>query len=1108
MKLGSSILFQPISFVIVLAIAALLVSSALIPFWYVMIKQTEHCVHSDTQNSLSELQSEFEQTAELLSPINSVSTKLAKFLKSSVNVTNITFYDIETKVAPLLFQALATVPYLTEISYIGLDGLLFSYYTEQNQAFALYSNSSSSNDKDAKNFYYIQPVNRDTGKLYGVANTSSPSINAKWYEEALNSTYGYASLGTKWQNSHDLLLLSSSRLNERGFISLAFPVTAFTDFITSSLHGGNLYLATKDGRVLVDQGIPNTHMILADDSVSLRVNKTNGHQMDYVRNVSCKMKDITFRASVFDIQGTKYMVYCSPLDIVGLKSVYVLGFPQSGLLGFVHKNSKVGLTLLTVMIVMIVISIFSIIFIIVRASTREMLLCATLIKQMEATQQAERKSMNKSLAFATASHDVRSSLAGLTGLIELSYQEVAPRSELETNLKQMHTCTKDLLGLLNSILDTSKIEAGKMQLEEEEFDLAQLLEDVVDLYHPVAMKKGVDVVLDPCNGSFIKFAHVKGDRGKLKQILCNLLSNAVKFTDEGHIAVRAWVQQPSFRNSIVASNQSNIMKCLSCLFYKKNEAQDDQQAMDSVNRYPNSMDFVLEVDDTGKGIPKEQQKSVFENYVQVKETALGLGGTGLGLGIVQSLVRLMHGDIGIVDKEIGERGTCFRFNVLLAICEAISNDNTREDTELESDRNHDQPSGLCNLTPGSSCCSASPRLIRTSSPRPEASRVVLLIQNGERRRTTQKFMERLGIKVSIVKQWEHLSCTLKKIKQRWNPLSQSSSGSSSTPHSSSGRAKDVPLSSVDGTDYSTSIFNKTNVGAGSSGFVLIVVDTNAGPFIELCRIIAEFKKGLYNPCKVVWLEKPLTHNINFEGIDQEMFDPNDIIISKPFHGSRLNQVIRLLPEFGGSWHSNSAIKTKRERTYSSGKTLTKSQSRGLPSHLAKVQDYGSSSSEKFSTELLSCKKGSTGNRFSAQQGGIDRNSENLSGKKFLVVEDNLVLRKLASDNVTLLGATAEVCKNGEEAVQLVCNGLVSRNILPYDYILMDCEMPVMNGFEATKEIRKMEKHYGVHIPIIALTAHTSGAEVSRTIQAGMDVHLAKPLTRENLLEAIRYIHSE
>lgn len=126
--------------------------------------------------------------------------------------------------------------------------------------------------------------------------------------------------------------------------------------------------------------------------------------------------------------------------------VYVLGFPQNELVNVIHKNKKVALLLLILMIVTMVVSIVSFVFIIIRAAKREMHLCAALIKQMEATQQAERKSMNKSLAFASASHDVRASLAGLTGLIELCYDEVARGSELHTNLRQMDTCATDLLG--------------------------------------------------------------------------------------------------------------------------------------------------------------------------------------------------------------------------------------------------------------------------------------------------------------------------------------------------------------------------------------------------------------------------------------------------------------------------------------------------------------------------------------------------------------------------------------------------------------------------------------------------------------------------------------
>lgn len=196
----------------------------------------------------------------------------------------------------------------------------------------------------------------------------------------------------------------------------------------------------------------------------------------------------------------------------------------------------------------------------------------------------------------------------------------------------------NIAGILNSVLDTSKIEAGKMQLDEEEFNLAQLLEDVVDMFYPIGVKKGIDVVLDPCDGSIHKLYLVKGDRGKLKQILCNLLSNAVKFTLEGHVSVRAIVKKISFENAIMASNRNVVLKCSSWLCYKNKEGLNDFDALHAVQQNPNYMEFVFEVDDTGKGIPKDRQKLVFENFVQVKETALGQEGCGLGLGIVQSLV--------------------------------------------------------------------------------------------------------------------------------------------------------------------------------------------------------------------------------------------------------------------------------------------------------------------------------------------------------------------------------------------------------------------------------------------------------------------------------------
>ncbi|XP_057461146.1 histidine kinase CKI1-like [Actinidia eriantha] len=1087
MKLSSLIVVRPICFFFLLAFTVLLLPSVVLPFWIIRVRRIEQEVNLISHDLSREFLSRIEKAAELLSPVNSSSTNLARLLSSSLDGLNISFPTIQNFVAPILFQALSTIPYLSQISYIGLDGLLFSYYTDGNQPFAIYSNSSLLIDTSTmKHTWYIQPVNRDTGKLYGEANSSQPlmTFNTSFFRESLARTNGYASLEIGWRNSQDLLFLNTVGVNGKGVISLGFPVKELVDFFYGmDFHGGSLYLATKDGKVIAD-GFPNTRLVVVGDSVSFELLNSNGSQIGYVGNVACKTDDGKLGASVLNIWETKYTIYCSPLDIVGVQSVYVFALPQKELESFIDKNITFAFILLLLMVGSMVLSIVVFVFLIVRAAKREMYLCAALIRQMESTQQAERKSLNKSLAFASASHDVRASLACVRGLIEVCRDEVALGSDLETNLKQMETCTKDLLGILNSILDTSKIEAGKMQLEEEELDLTQLLEDVVDLYYPVGMKKRLDVVLDPCDGSLSKFSKVKGDQTKIKQILCNLLSNAVKYTSKGHVIVRAWAKKPSFRDSIFSSSHNSSLHCISCLFLKNDEAYNGIEPINTIQENSNCVEFIFEVDDSGQGIPKEKQNSVFENYIQVKETALEQEGTGLGLGIVQSLVRLMGGEIGIVDKEIGEKGTCFRFNIFLTTCEIDSIGNAREG-DIESSGGYVSSDSFQHSGPS----------IRAplTSPKHEGSRVVLFIQSETRQSIMHKFMERVGIKVMTVKEWEQLPHTLKKIKQKLN-LSRYSSSSRFDLSSRSEKAKDFPLNALDGTEqYPIPPVHKRTSLKGIASFILIVIDTSGGPFRELSRAVAEFKKYLYNTCycRVIWIDKPGAQSIHSKGLDEDKLPPTDLIISKPFHGSRLYHVIGLLPEFGGTFPgiSISPPEKRKQNSYQASEKLSRGNETVFVSanNFGEVQGVGSTSSEK-----------------------------QLSGKRVLVAEDNAVLRKLAVTSVLRFGAKVESCENGEEALELVCRALrdqkkdgASTNevVLPYDYILMDCEMPVMDGFEATRRIREEERYYGVHIPIIALTAHTrEGEEANKMMQSGMDFHLPKPLSREQLMEAIHHIH--
>ncbi|XP_073128557.1 histidine kinase CKI1-like [Henckelia pumila] len=1105
MKPTSCIVLRPVSCIFFLMFVVLSLAGLLIPLWINRVRRIENEVNSIVYNINQESFSGIQRTRTLFSPINASAINLVHFLRSSVDENELrSFSHIQSKVAHTLFLALSTVPHISEVAYIGVDGLFFGYYLKGGQPFAVYSNSTFSSTQNVpKDFtWYTQPAN-SRGELYGEAIIFLPSdvIDTIWFQSALNNSSVYASVETDWADSKDLMLLVNAGMDRTGAITFGYSVKSLIDFFTAGIcfYSGSLILATKDG-IMLTEGIPNTRMILTDNRASFDLVGPDGDRVGAVGDITCQFDKGTLTESVLSIWGRKYVISCSSVEIAGLQLVYVLALPHSQLSDFIHNNIMSAFILLLIFIGCMIITICTFVYLIVLAARREMNLCGALIKQMEATRQAERKSMNKSLAFATASHDIRASLAGITGLIEMS-QNIVPKrhpsgAELHTNLLQMEACGKDLLGILNTILDTTKIDAGKMQLEEEEFDIDQLLEDVVDLFHPVGMKKGVDLILDPFDGSIMKYSRVRGDRVKLKQILCNLLSNAVKFTSEGHVVVRAWARQSSPETDILAYNKSYILvRCLSCLFFQVDRAYRESEVVKSIQLDPNCVEFVFEVNDTGKGIPKEQQKSVFENYVQLKETSFGTKGTGLGLGIVQSLVRLMGGEIEIMDKEVGEKGTCFRFNTFFRIRSTDISANAREvDVEAHG------------VYISSDFFRHSGSVIRTQSPKSEVSQVILLLQSAKRSDILKNYMERQGIKVHTVKQYHQLSPTLKKIKRKLR-LSQYSSSTKSdvnsrsdghTSRASSTKSlKEVPLSALDGTNKGVHFHSKPCMTGSSVSFILIVIDTSAGPFREISRAIAEFRRDSNNGCciRIVWLDKPGSESSNFRGLSEHALPQSDIVMSKPFHGSRLYQTIGFLPELHGM-----PLPRKGETTY----------------NFENIDALGVAGTSGSTTNTT--KKG-VKEQYSTDDVGIQKVEEievqetskikPLTGKKILVADDDPVGRRIATSVALQLGAVTSSCRNGEEALELVRKSLkdetitgASTNLKPFDCILMDCEMPIMNGLEATRRIRQEEGFHGVHIPIVALTAHVWGEEIDKMIEAGVDDLLTKPLNKENLMKAV------
>lgn len=143
----------------------------------------------------------------------------------------------------------------------------------------------------------------------------------------------------------------------------------------------------------------------------------------------------------------KFLIKLYLIKLFGnFSQVYILGYHRDKLVSLVRHNREQSTILLLLLFILMLISLSVFIFSIVRAAKREMCLCAALVKQMDATQQAERKSMNKSHAFATVSHDIRASLAAIIGSIEICNQDINPNSVVAANLAQMRTRARELLG--------------------------------------------------------------------------------------------------------------------------------------------------------------------------------------------------------------------------------------------------------------------------------------------------------------------------------------------------------------------------------------------------------------------------------------------------------------------------------------------------------------------------------------------------------------------------------------------------------------------------------------------------------------------------------------
>lgn len=233
---------------------------------------------------------------------------------------------------------------------------------------------------------------------------------------------------------------------------------------------------------------------------------------------------------------------------------------------------------------------------------------ATVNRELEAAKKsAETANRAKSQFLANMSHEIRTPMHGILGMVQL-LQNSGVNPQQSDYLRLLHGSAKDLLRVLNDILDLSKIEAGKLTIEAIPFSPAQLIEDTAAVLSSQGQSKQVELRLavSPEVPAF-----VLGDPVRLKQVLLNLVANALKFTDTGYVEL----------------------------------------SVEAGPVFGGHADLTFHVRDTGMGIPTEKQRDIFEAFAQADGSVTRRhGGTGLGLSISAQLVELMKGRIELISQ--------------------------------------------------------------------------------------------------------------------------------------------------------------------------------------------------------------------------------------------------------------------------------------------------------------------------------------------------------------------------------------------------------------------------------------------------------------------------
>ncbi|PSS00467.1 Histidine kinase [Actinidia chinensis var. chinensis] len=764
------------------------------------------------------------------------------------------------------------------------------------------------------------------------------------------------------------------------------------------------------------------------------------------------------------------------LNLQRLPMVGVIIIPRKYVMGKVDERAFKTLVILISASLCILAVGCVFIFILTNGVSKEMKLRAELISHLDARRKAEASSNYKSQFLANMSHELRTPMAAVIGLLDILMCDDCLTNEQYATITQIRKCSTALLRLLNNILDLSKVESGKLVLEESEFDLGRELEGLVDMFSVQCINHNVETVLD-LSDDMPRL--VQGDSARVVQIFANLISNSIKFTTSGYIVLRGWCEIP---NTSSNTRKFPLNQKESRFMHKMSLKQHVNHTKRSCKK-ENKVILWFEVDDTGCGIDPSKWESVFESFEQADpSTTRTHGGTGLGLCIVRTLVNKMGGEIKVVKKN--GPGTLMQLYLLL---------NTPPDSA------------------GKHC-----QLKFT-----DHSLMVLLALNG-----------RMGR--SIMSQWLQKNEVFTREASEWNELTHI--------------LRELFQANRYEEPRECSKLVELNMQEMKDSVFIIVVDIGLLDLnTDIWREQLNFLNKYCRKAKFAWILNHDTSNT----VKMELRSKGHLlVVNRPLYKAKMVQILEaaikernlelqkklnsLKSTAEGDSHECLEIDPIQYDAASSDESDKSEMERSNPvkeSHILKPTDFSNTpygtvencviKSNGFSTNDPSQVRSTLCDRLCSGKAVSEHKS--LGGLRILLAEDTPVLQRVATIMLEKLGATVVAVGDGMQAVDSLkimsstadgCRrdspaedygGRTETEIRdgpPYDLILMDCQMPKMDGYEATKAIRKSELETGLHIPIVALTAHAMSSDEAKCLEVGMDAYLTKPIDCKLMVSTI------